>query len=151
MISPIRVLIADDHTLLRAGIRALLQDIAEVEVVGEAGNGQEALDAIEIHRPDVVLTDIAMPVVNGLEVAARVGRDFSNIKTIILSMHCDEEYVCKAFQVGAVGYLLKDSSIVELRLAIQAVVRGESYLTPAVSKHVMVRYAIRTGLAKLDE
>jgi DNA-binding NarL/FixJ family response regulator len=143
--SPIRILIADDHPLLRAGIRALVETIAEVEVVAEAANGQEALAAVEAYRPDLLLTDIAMPVLNGLELAARVSREFPDIKTIILSMHSAEEYVCQALQAGAVGYLPKDSGTAELRLAIQAVARGESYLSPVVSKHVIADYIRRTG------
>jgi DNA-binding NarL/FixJ family response regulator len=143
--APIRVLIADDHTLLRAGIRALLENNPRLTVVAEACNGQEALTMIEAYHPDVVLTDIAMPIVNGLEVVARVRRDYPAIKTIILSMHSNEEYVCHAFQAGAAGYLLKDSGTSELQEAIQAVGRGESYLSPAVSKHVITDYVRRAG------
>ena len=147
-----RVLIADDHTLLRAGIRALLENIAEVAVVAEAGDGQAAFAAVLAHRPDVVLTDIAMPGINGLELTARVSREFPEIKTIILSMYADEEYVCQALQAGAAGYLLKDSGTAELHLAIQAVARGESYLSPAVSKHVIADYLRRTaGEARTPE
>lgn len=141
----VRILIADDHTLLRAGLRALLENIPGVEVVAEAGNGREALAAVQAHRPSVVLTDIAMPEINGLELAERLGREFPEIKTIVLSMHNGEEYVCRAIQAGAVGYLIKDSGTVELNLAIQAVTRGESYLSPAVSKHLIADYLRRTG------
>ena len=142
---PVRILIADDHTLLRAGLRALLEHIPGVEVVAEAGNGREALAAVKTHRPSVVLTDIAMPEINGLELAERLGREFPEIKTIVLSMHNGEEYVCRAIQAGAVGYLVKDSGTVELSLAIQAVARGESYLSPAISKHVIADYLRLTG------
>jgi DNA-binding NarL/FixJ family response regulator len=142
-----RVLIADDHTLLRAGIRALLESIPEVAVVAEAGDGRAAFAAVLANRPDVVLTDIAMPGMNGLELAAQVSRELPEIKTIILSMHADEEYVCQALQAGAAGYLLKDSGTAELHLAIQAVARGESYLSPAISKHVIADYLRRTGSA----
>jgi DNA-binding NarL/FixJ family response regulator len=143
--TPIRVMIVDDHTLLRAGIRALLERIPEVAVVAEAGDGQAALAAALANQPDVVLTDIAMPAMNGLELAARLSQELPGVKTIILSMHVDEEYVCQALQAGATGYLLKDSGIAELHLAIQAVARGESYLSPAVSKHVIADYLRRTG------
>jgi DNA-binding NarL/FixJ family response regulator len=143
--SPIRILIADDHPLLRAGIRALLENIPQVEVLAEAANGQEALAAVEAHRPDVVLTDIAMPIMNGLELATLLSREFPEIKTIILSIHSGEEYVCRALRSGAAGYLLKDSGTAELRLAIEAVARGESYLSPAVSKQVIADYIRRTG------
>jgi DNA-binding NarL/FixJ family response regulator len=141
----IRILIADDHNLLRAGIRALLGNLPGVEVVAEAGNGQDALAAAEIHRPDIVLTDIAMPMMNGLELAALLGRDFPGIKTIILSIHSEEAYVYRALQAGAVGYLMKDSDTAELSLAIQAVSRGDSYLSPAISNHVISDYTRRTA------
>ena len=143
--TPTRVLIADDHTLLRAGIRALLENLAEVTVVAEAGDGEAAFAAALATRPEVVLTDIAMPGMNGLDLAARVSRELPGVKTIILSMHADEEYVCQALRAGAAGYLLKDSRTAELHLAIQAVARGESYLSPAVSKHVIADYLRRTG------
>jgi DNA-binding NarL/FixJ family response regulator len=141
----IRVLIADDHTLVRAGIRALLQDLEGVEVAAEAGDGREALALVEAHRPDVLLTDIAMPLMTGLELAGRVVHDFAATKVIILSMHASEEYACRALQVGAAGYLLKDSGLAELEIAVRAVARGETYLSPAVSKHVIADYLQRTG------
>jgi DNA-binding NarL/FixJ family response regulator len=141
----IRILIADDHTLLRAGIRALLENLPGVEVVAEAGNGQDALAAAKIHRPDIVLTDIAMPMMNGLELAALLGRDFPGIKTIILSIHSEEGYICRALQAGAVGYLMKDSGAAELSMAIQAVSRGDAYLSPAISNQVISDYTRRTA------
>jgi DNA-binding NarL/FixJ family response regulator len=141
----VRILIADDHALLRAGIRALLENLPGVVVVAEAGNGQDALAAAEAHRPDIVLTDIAMPLMNGVELTERLRRDFPDIKTMILSMHSDEEYVCRALQAGATAYLLKDSGTAELNLAIQAVARGEPYLSPTISKQVIADYVRRTG------
>jgi len=145
MMAVIRILIADDHTLLRAGIRALLEGLPGIEVVAEASNGQDALAAAETHRPDIVLTDIAMPLMNGLELAARLGRDFPGIKTVILSMHSDQEYISRALEAGAVGYLLKESGPAELGLAIQAVSRGDAYLSPAISNQVISEYARRNG------
>lgn len=147
-LATIRMLIADDHALVRAGIRALLQGLEGVEVVAEAGDGREALAGVESHRPDVLLTDIAMPRMNGLELAARVARDFAATRVIILSMHSSEEYACRALQSGAAGYLLKDSGLAELELAVRAVARGETYLSPAVSKHVIADYLDRTGAAR---
>jgi DNA-binding NarL/FixJ family response regulator len=141
----LRLLIADDHSLLRVGIRTLLDHLDGIEVIAEASNGHEALALIEQHRPDLVLTDIAMPGLNGLDVAERVSQDFPEIKTIILTMHSDEEYVCRALRAGAVGYLLKDSGIAELERAIRAIARGESYLSPAVSRRVISDYIRRTG------
>jgi DNA-binding NarL/FixJ family response regulator len=143
--SPFRILLADDHALLRAGIRALLESVSEVEVAGEAGNGEEALASVEALRPDVVLTDIAMPVMNGLELATRIKHGFPAVKTIILSMYPDPAYVGQALQSGAAGYLLKESGTTELRLAIQAVTRGEYYLSPRVSKLVIDQYVRREG------
>lgn len=147
----IRVVLADDHNLLRAGIRALLEDLQEVEVVAEAADGLEALNLVEVHRPDIILMDIAMPGLSGLDVAARLQHERSEVKVIILTMHKDEAYVRRAILAGASGYLLKDSDTEELGLALRAVARGESYLSPAVSKHLVADYrrqaATETGLA----
>ncbi len=139
----IRVLIADDHTLVRAGIRALLQELEGVEVVAEAGDGREAMALALVHRPDVLVIDIAMPHVSGLELAGRVARELPDARVIILSMHGNEEYASRALQAGAAGYLLKDSGLAELELAVRAVARGETYLSPAVSKPVIADYLRR--------
>lgn len=142
---PIRMMLAEDHTLVRAGIRALLQNLEEIEVVAEAGDGREALRLVEIHEPDVVLMDIAMAGLNGLEATARISKTFPNVRVIILSMHANEEYVLQALRAGAVGYLLKDAGTAELELAIRAVARNETYLSPLVSKHVVADYVRRVG------
>lgn len=141
----IKVLLAEDHTLVRAGIRALIQKLDDVEVVAEAGNGREALRLIGIHQPDIVLMDIAMSGMNGLEATARATREFPQVRIIILSMHANEEYVLQALRAGAVGYLLKDAGTAELELAIRAVAREETYLSPAISKHVVSDYVRRIG------
>lgn len=141
----IRVLLADDHALVRAGFRALLQSLPDMEVVAEAGDGREALRLIDLHRPDVVLMDIGMPGLNGLEAAARLAEESPQIRVIVLSMHATEEYVLRALRAGAVGYLLKDAGTAELELAVRAVVRGETYLSPAVSKHVIAEYIQRVS------
>ena len=135
--SPIRILLADDHTLVRAGIRSLLESIDEVEVVAEAEEGREALELIAKHRPDVALLDIGMPGLNGLEVAKRTPQASPKTRIIILSMHADAAYVKKALRAGVAGYLLKGASVAELPLALQAVMRGESYLTPKISSSVV--------------
>lgn len=137
MTKPLNVLLADDHTLVRAGIRVLLQGLPGVAVVAEAGDGHEALQLIQRHRPDIVLMDIAMGGLNGLEVAARVKKEFPGVQVIMLSMHGTEEYVIRALQSGATGYLLKDAAAAELELALKAVAGGEMYLSPAVSKHLV--------------
>jgi DNA-binding NarL/FixJ family response regulator len=142
---PIRILLADDHALVRAGIRALVQNIQGVEVVAEAVDGREALAAVKKHQPDLVLMDISMAGLNGLEAASRVTKDFPGVRVIILSAHSNEEYVCQALRAGASGYLLKDAGTSELDLAIKAVARGETYLSPGVSKHVIADYLRRTG------
>lgn len=142
---PIRVLLADDHTMIRAGVRLMLERVEGVEVVAEAEGGLEALRLIELHRPDVVLIDIAMPELNGLNVTARVAKQFPEVRVIILSMHENEEYVGEALRSGAVAYLVKTASPAELELAIRAVTRGETYLSPPVSKHVVLDYVSRGG------
>jgi DNA-binding NarL/FixJ family response regulator len=141
----VRVLLADDHTLIRAGIRGLLEGLAGIEVAGEAGDGHEALRLAEALRPDVVLLDIGMPGLNGLEVAARLAKLDPAMRVVILSMHTSEEYVLQALRAGAAGYLLKGAAVAELELAVRAVARGETYLSPAVSKRVVDEYVSRTG------
>jgi DNA-binding NarL/FixJ family response regulator len=144
-VKPIRVLLADDHTLVLAGIRGLLAKLDGVDVVGEAADGHETLRLAEALRPDIVLLDIGMPGMNGLEVAQRLSDVDPAIRVIILSMHASEEYVLRALRAGAAGYLLKDSAVSELELAIRAVARGETYLSPPVSKRVVDEYVSRTG------
>jgi DNA-binding NarL/FixJ family response regulator len=143
--SPIRVLLAEDHTLVRAGFRALLQGATDIQVIAEASDGREALRLIEEHQPDVVLMDITMPILNGLEATARAAREFPCVRVIILSMHASEEYVLQALRAGAAGYLLKGADTAEFELAVRAVARGEVYLSPAVSKHVVADYIERVG------
>ena len=132
----IRVLLADDHALVRAGIRSLLQNLPDIEVVAEANNGREALALLETCHPDVVLMDIAMPGLNGLEAVVRIAEDFPYIQVVILSMYANEEYVLRALRAGAAGYLLKDAGPVELELAINAATHNKTYLSPAISKYV---------------
>lgn len=145
MNGPVRILLAEDHTLVRAGIRALLQNLSWVEVVAEAGDGQEAIKQIEQHQPDIALMDITMPNMNGLEALRIMKQNFPNVRIIMLSMHTSEEYVLQALRAGAAGYLLKDAGIGELELAIRSVSLGQSYLSPVVSKHVIGNYIQRTG------
>ncbi len=132
-----RVLLADDHTLFREGVRSLLERIGDVTVVAETGDGRDAMEAIERLRPDIALLDITMPGLNGLEVASRVGKVSPGTRVVILSMHAGEAYVAQALRAGVAGYLLKDAAAAELALALHAVARGETYLSPAISKHVV--------------
>jgi DNA-binding NarL/FixJ family response regulator len=142
---PIRVLLADDHALVRAGLGALIRSLKDIEIVSEASDGKQALELIALHQPDVVLMDVSMPECNGLEAAAQVTRDFPGVRVLMLSGHSSEEHVGHALRAGAVGYLLKEAGAVELELAIRAVARGETYLSPAVSKHVIASYLQRVG------
>lgn len=139
----IRVVLADDHTLVRAGVRKLVEAIPGLEVVGEADDGMAAVAMTEQLQPALVLMDIAMPGLNGLEATLRVLKVAPQTKVLILSMHQDEEYVRQALRHGAVGYMLKDAAPMELDLAIRSVLRGENYLSPAVSRGVVSDYVQR--------
>ena len=133
----IRVLLVDDHALVRAGLSALVRGMVGIEVVGEAEDGTEALRLMQELRPDVALVDISMPRLNGLEVAARASRDHPRVRIVILSMHAFEEYVHRALLAGAAGYLLKNAEKAELEQAIRTVARGQTWLSPAISKTVV--------------
>jgi DNA-binding NarL/FixJ family response regulator len=139
-VSQLRILLADDHALVRAGLRALIIEMG-MEVVAETGDGQEALRLIGETKPDLALVDISMPGLNGLEVADRAGKQFPRTRVMILSMHIDDEFVRRAMVAGAVGYLLKNADRSELELALRAVGRGETWLSPEVSKRVIAAYA----------
>jgi DNA-binding NarL/FixJ family response regulator len=141
----LRILIADDHTLVRAGFRSLLEQLPDCTVVAEVGDGREALRLVAQLQPDVVLMDVKMPTLNGLEATARISRDYPNVRVVILSMYTNEEYVLQALRAGAVGYLLKDAATAELQLAIQAAVRGEMFLSPSISKRVLQDYIQLVG------
>lgn len=134
----IRIILADDHELVRSGIRALLEQLSGVEVTGEARNGYELVRLVEKSEPDIVLTDIEMPSLNGLEVTRHLAKAFPKVRVVMLSMYADEEHLYMARRAGAAGYLVKEAARKELELAIRAVARGGSYLSRAVSKHVMV-------------
>ena len=141
----VRVLLADDHALVRAGLRELLQKLPDVEVVAEANDGREALALVKSALPNLVLLDITMKGLTGLEAAERIVKDFPGVKVIMLSMHANEEYVLRALRAGVNGYIIKDAAIVELELAINAVVGGETYLSPNISRTVIENYLNRTG------
>jgi DNA-binding NarL/FixJ family response regulator len=144
-VSTTRVLLADDHRLVRAGIRSLLKQIPGVEVVGEASTGREALDLIKRQLPNLVLMDIAMTEMNGLEALPRIVKNFPTVSVIILSAHANEEYVIRALRRGAMGYMLKDAATMELELAIQSVAQGKTYLSPSISRTVIESYLQRIG------
>lgn len=149
---PLRLLLADDHTVVRSGIRMLLQSFAGIEIVAEADGGQAALELAEKTAPDIVLLDISMPDLGGIEVAAQMRLRFPQTRVVILSMHGDVEYVAQALQAGAAGYLLKDATPDELETALQVVARGETYLSPRVSGALVNKYVrpAASGLSPLD-
>ena len=140
-----RVLLADDHALVRAGIRALIEKIPNVEVVGEASTGREALELVKSKLPNLVLMDIAMAELGGLEALPRITKDFPGVKVIILSAHANEEYVIRALRSGAAGYMLKDAATAELELAIRSVTEDKTYLSPSISRTVIDSYLERVG------
>jgi DNA-binding NarL/FixJ family response regulator len=143
--SAIRVVLADDHALVRAGIRALLEKLPGIEVVGEANNGREALELIKTSEPNLILLDISMTELGGLEALPRIVKDFPSVKVLILSGHANEEYVLRALRCGAAGYMLKEAAAEELDLAIKAVVQGKTYLSPSVSRTVVEKYLQRAA------
>jgi len=139
----IRVLLVDDHTILREGVRALLAGEREIVVVGEAGDGREALEKVETLRPDIVLMDMVMPGMNGLEATTLIKELHSEVKVLILSMYDDDEYVQQVIQAGASGYLLKGMAADDLILAIREVHAGSSFLNPAVAAKLIEDYVRR--------
>ena len=129
-----RIVLADDHTIMRKGLRVLLERQSDFAVVGEAGNGREAIEIAEQQSPDVVLMDVAMPTMNGIEAAARITAAQPKTAVVILSMHSDEAYILRALKAGARGYLLKDSAENDLIQAVRAVAAGKAFFSPTVSK-----------------
>ncbi len=136
----IRLLIVDDHTIVRQGLRSLLEREPDIEVVGEAEDGRSAVRQSGKLLPDLVLMDVAMPLLNGLEAARQIRRLCPKVKVLILSMHENEEYIRQSLAAGAMGYILKDAGVNELLTAIRAVYRGEAVLSPAVTRLVIEDY-----------
>lgn len=140
MPEPLTIILADDHALVRAGIRTLLEKLPGVAIIAESGDGRETLALVQARDPDLVIMDISMPGLNGLDATARIVREHPRTKVLILSMHTGEDYVLQALRAGATGYLLKDAATEELHLAITAVRQGETYLSPTISKEVLARH-----------
>src|SRR5579862_4587946 len=138
--STIRILLADDHVVMRRGIRALLERRPDFQVVAEAGDGREAVQMTEAHSPHVVVVDIAMPNLNGIEAARQIAQKSPQTAIVILSMHSDESYVLRALKAGARGYLLKDAPESDLIGAILAVHQGKAFFSPAISKMLVEDY-----------
>ncbi len=145
MADKIRILLVDDHAILRAGLRAILGAEADIEVVDEAGDGNEAVAKAERLSPDVVLMDISMPVMDGLEATRRIHQSRPEVKILVLTIHDNEEYLFQVLEAGGSGYLVKKSADTELISAIRAVHRGEAFLSPLATKMVINRYLHAVG------
>lgn len=136
----IRIVLADDHTMVRSGLRSLLERQPDFTVVAEASDGREAVAFVEAHSPDVVVLDIAMPNLNGIEAARQIVAKWPAIAIVVLSMHSDEGYVLRALKAGARGYLLKDSPEADLIGAVRAVNEGKAFFSPAISRMLVDDY-----------
>lgn len=136
----LRLALADDHTMMRSGLRLLLEREPDFCIIGEAGDGRQAIEIVEVQSPDVVIMDVAMPNLNGIEAARRITNAHPRTAIIILSMHSDESYVLRALNAGARGYLLKDSAESDLIAAVRAVSEGKAFFSPAISKLLVEDY-----------
>lgn len=139
----IRMLLAEDHTIVRKGLRSLLDGAGGIQVVGEAADGREAVDKVRHLLPDVVVMDIAMPGLNGLEATRQIRKQFPKVKVLILTMHADEEHILQILQAGASGYVVKQDAPEELVSAVQTVDRGDLFLSPSISRTVIQEYIRR--------
>jgi DNA-binding NarL/FixJ family response regulator len=137
---PIRVLLVDDHPVLRDGLKSLLNRESDIEVVGDAGDGREAIALTQELKPDIVVTDIAMPGLNGIESVRALRQEHPHLKIVILSMYANQEYVIQALQAGANGYVVKQADASEVLSAIRAVMVDGAYLSPSISKHLIDDY-----------
>jgi DNA-binding NarL/FixJ family response regulator len=135
-----RILLVEDHTLLRVGLRALLSHDPDLEVVGEASNGRDALRAISDLAPDLAIMDLTMPGMNGVEAIAQIKRRYPQVRVLVLTLHRAEEYIHESLKAGADGYILKDATHDELRVAIRSVLNGKTYLSPDISNNVVSVY-----------
>ncbi|MBI2189819.1 MAG: response regulator transcription factor [Acidobacteria bacterium] len=139
----LRILLADDHTVVRQGLRKVLEERSDWEVVAEAGDGREAVRQAEEIQPDVAILDITMPLLNGVEAARQIVKRSPSTRVLVLTMHSDEAYVNQILQAGATGYLLKESADVDLIQAVSAVAQGKSFFSPAVARTVLDDYVRR--------
>lgn len=137
---PIRILLADDHAVLRAGLKALLNSEPDLTVVGEASNGREALAQIAVLRPDVVVLDLMMPEVKGLDIIEDCTQQYPDTRVLVLTMHADTQYIRHVMQAGGAGYVLKSAADTELIAAIRQIAQGNSYLTPGVTNVLLADY-----------
>jgi DNA-binding NarL/FixJ family response regulator len=146
----LRILLADDHTVVRQGLRKVLEERPEWQVVAEAGDGREAVRLCEQYKPDVAVVDVAMPLLNGIEATRQITRRTPQTRVLVLSMYSDEAYVTQMLKAGATGYLLKDSADVDLLQAVQAVSQGKSFFSPAVARLMSDDYARQRGDHAVD-
>jgi len=149
--SAVRILVADDHTIIRSGLRVLLERQPEFQVVGEAADGRQAVELARSLRPDVVMLDIAMPNLNGIEAARQICGELPRAAVVILSMHADEGYVLKALKAGARGYLLKDSAEADIIEAVRAVHAGKAFFSPEISKMLVEDYVRQARQRGMDD
>jgi DNA-binding NarL/FixJ family response regulator len=141
----LRILLADDHAMVRQGLRKVLEERPEWQVVAEAGDGHEAVRLAELHKPNVAVLDVAMPLLNGIEATRRIVKRVPQTRILVLSMYSDEAYVTQMMKAGATGYLLKDSGGADLVEAVQSVAQGKSYFSPAVARLMLDDYARQRG------
>jgi two-component system, NarL family, response regulator NreC len=147
-VQTVRILLADDHTVVRQGLRKVLEERPEWNVVAEAGDGREAVRQAEQLKPDVAIIDVAMPLLNGVEATRQIVKHVPSVRVLVLSMHADDAYITQILQAGASGYLLKDSADVDLIQAVAAVSQGKSFFSPAVARLMLDDYVKqRTGEA----
>ncbi|NNE69314.1 MAG: response regulator transcription factor [Rhodothermales bacterium] len=139
MNGPLRIVLADDHGMMRAGISALIRSMSEFDVVGEAENGLDLLDLVRDLKPDIAVLDISMPGMSGTDAAARIKKDYPEVRTIALSMHKTEDWVLRALRAGVQGYVTKDATAVELKEALRAVAGGDMYLSTKISRQIVTR------------
>jgi DNA-binding NarL/FixJ family response regulator len=140
MSQKVRIVIAEDHTILREGLRSLLSSNPSFEIVGEAEDGREAIKCVEKFKPDLILTDLSMPRMNGMEAIKEIKRESPTTKVLVLTVHRAEEYILATFRAGADGYLLKDSTHAELVMAVKKVLSGKHYISPEISEKVIEGY-----------
>lgn len=149
--SHIRVVLADDHTIVRKGLRVLLEEEIDIEVVGEAEDGRECIKLVSDLRPDVVLMDISMPLMNGLECTKQIKKQYPAVKVLVLTMHTHDEYISEVLHAGASGYVVKKTAPVELIRAIRAVHSDDVYLSPSVSKKIVASYLQQASPERTDD
>ncbi len=147
---PIRIVLADDHAVVRLGLRALLEAEPDFELVGEAADGLQVAPLVERLHPDVLLLDLMLPGLSGLEVIQRIGRGLPETRVVVLSLYANEAYVVEALRHGALGYVLKGSPATDLVHAVREVAAGRRYLSPPLSEHAVESYALRANTAALD-